>query len=93
MRNGEVTAGVGVITAIALGAFYRPNFDTMFSIGTSYGGGENMINAGVTWRIGEKGNEAYPSKTVMAQEIDDLKTVVSEQQDQIEELKENSSTP
>ena len=86
----EVTAGVGNYrgaNAIALGAFYRPNFDTMFSIGTSYGGGENMINAGVTWRIGEGETKAYPSKTVMAQEIDDLKTVVSEQQDQIEELK------
>lgn len=46
-----------------------------------------MINAGVTWRIGEGETKAYPSKTVMAQEIDDLKTVVSEQQDQIEELK------
>lgn len=86
----EVTAGVGNYrgaNAIALGAFYRPNFDTMFSIGTSYGGGENMINAGVTWRIGEGETKAYPSKTVMAQEIDDLKNVVSEQQDQIEELK------
>ena len=46
-----------------------------------------MINAGVTWRIGEGETKAYPSKTVMAQEIDDLKNVVSEQQDQIEELK------
>ena len=50
----EISAGVGNYrgaNAIALGAFYRPNFDTMFSIGTSYGGGENMINAGVTWRL------------------------------------------
>ena len=91
----EVTAGVGNYrgaNAIALGAFYRPNFDTMFSIGTSYGGGENMINAGVTWRIGEGETKAYPSKTVMAQEIDELKTVVSEQQDQIEELKKLVNT-
>lgn len=91
----EVTAGVGNYrgaNAIALGAFYRPNFDTMFSIGTSYGGGENMINAGVTWRIGEGETKAYPSKTVMAQEIDDLKNVVSEQQDQIEELKKLVNT-
>lgn len=86
----DISAGIGNYrgaNAIALGAFYRPNFDTMFSIGTSYGGGENMINAGVTWRIGEGETKVYPSKTVMAQEIDDLKSVVSEQQDQIEELK------
>ena len=91
----EITAGIGNYrgaNAIALGAFYRPNFDTMFSIGTSYGGGENMINAGVTWRIGEGETKVYPSKTVMAQEIDDLKTVVSEQQDQNEELKKLVNT-
>ena len=33
--------------AAALGAFYRPNEDTMVSIGGSFGGGENMLNAGV----------------------------------------------
>ena len=39
----EVAAGVGNYrgaSAVAVGAFYRPNNDTMFSIGSSYGGGE-----------------------------------------------------
>lgn len=86
----DISAGIGNYrgaSAVAIGAFYRPNVNTLVSIGTSYGGGENMINAGVTWRIGEGETKVYPSKTVMAQEIDDLKSVVSEQQDQIEELK------
>lgn len=33
---------------------YRPNEDTMFSVGGSFGGGENMINAGVSLKIGDK---------------------------------------
>jgi hypothetical protein len=49
----------------------------LFSIGASYGGGENMVNAGVTWRIGEGETKNYPSKQVMAQEIDTLKSALA----------------
>ena len=83
----EVTAGVGNYrgaNAVALGAFYRPNGDTMVSIGTSYGGGENMVNAGVTWRVGEGETANYPSKQAMAQEIDSLKSVVADQSGQLQ---------
>ena len=78
----EVSAGIGNYrgaNAVAVGAFYRPNYDTMISIGSSYGGGENMVNAGVTWRIGEGGSGNYQSKGAMAQEINDLRSVVDEQ--------------
>ena len=78
----EVSAGVGNYrgaNAVAVGAFYRPNYDTMVSIGSSYGGGENMVNAGVTWRIGEGGSGNYQSKGAMVQEINDLRSVVDEQ--------------
>ena len=83
----EVTAGVGNYrgaNAVALGAFYRPNYDTMVSIGSSYGGGENMVNAGVTWRIGEGETGSYQSKQAMAQEIDSLKSVVADQSGQLQ---------
>ena len=83
----EVTAGVGNYkgaNAIALGAFYRPNYDTMVSIGSSYGGGENMVNAGVTWRIGEGETGTYPSKQAMAQRINNLESALSQQREQIE---------
>ena len=83
----EVTAGLGKYgsaNAVAVGAFYRPNYDTLFSIGASYGGGENLVNAGVTWRIGEGETKAYPSKQVMAQEIDTLKSELAQQNDKIE---------
>lgn len=85
----EVSAGLGNYkdaNAVALGAFYRPNGDTMFSVGTSFGGGENMVNAGVTLRIGDGETQKYPSKKVMAQKINDLETVVADQNSKIEEL-------
>ncbi|MBS4913507.1 MAG: hypothetical protein KHZ77_05025, partial [Veillonella sp.] len=58
----------------------------MVSVGTSYGGGENMVNAGVTLRIGDGETQKYPSKKVMAQKINDLESVVADQNNKIEEL-------
>ena len=78
----EFSAGIGNYrgaNAVAVGAFYRPNYNTMVSIGSSYGGGENMVNAGVTWRFGEGGTGNYQSKGAMAQEINNLRSVVDEQ--------------
>lgn len=61
--------------AVAVGAFYRPNEDTMLSVGGSFGGGENMVNAGITFKLGQK-NSVGRSKVAMAKEIIDLKTEV-----------------
>ncbi|ETJ28855.1 Hep/Hag repeat protein, partial [human gut metagenome] len=55
-----------------IGAFYRPNEDTLFSVGGSFGGGENMLNAGVSMKIGQ-GNHVSTSKVAMAKEIKDLR--------------------
>lgn len=70
--------------AAALGAFYRPNADTMVSIGGSFGGGENMLNAGVAWRIG-KGTTMTTSRVAMAKEIQKLKAVVEQQNEKLQE--------
>ena len=59
--------------AVSIGAYYRPNEDTMFSVGGSFGGGENMVNAGVSVKLGQ-GNNVSTSRVVMANEIRDLKT-------------------
>nr|WP_298014667.1 YadA-like family protein [uncultured Megasphaera sp.] len=83
----EISAGVGNYrgtNAVAVGAFYRPNGNTLVSLGTSYGGGENMVNAGVTWRVGEGETGNYSSKQAMAQEISSLKSVVSDQSSQLQ---------
>lgn len=58
----------------------------MFSIGTSLGGGENMVNAGVTLRVGDGETENYPARKVMAQQIKDLQSVVNTQNEKIEQL-------
>ena len=71
----DVAAGYGNYKdahAVAVGAFYRPNEDTMFSVGGSFGAGENMVNAGVSVKLGQ-GNHVSTSKVAMAKEIVDLR--------------------
>ena len=58
--------------AAAVGAYYRPNEDTMLSVGGSFGGGENMVNAGVSFKLGQ-GNHVSTSRVAMAKEIKDLR--------------------
>ena len=76
----DVAAGYGNYKdahAVAVGAFYRPNEDTMFSVGGSFGGGENMVNAGVSVKLGQ-GNHVSTSKVAMAKEIKDLRNEVEQ---------------
>ena len=54
--------------AAAVGAYYRPNEDTMISVGGSFGGGENMVNAGIAVKLGQ-GNHVTNSKVAMAKEM------------------------
>lgn len=56
--------------SVALGAFYRPNANTMLSLGTNFGNGENMFNAGVSFKIGKGNSYAGYSKVEMAKVID-----------------------
>lgn len=58
--------------AVAIGAFYRPNEDTMFSVGGTVGNDDNMVNAGVSFKIGQ-GNGVSTSRVAMAKEIKDLR--------------------
>ena len=71
----DIAAGYGNYNgenAAAIGAYYRPNEDTMFSVGGSFGNGENMVNAGVSLKLGQ-GNHVSTSKVAMAKEIKDLR--------------------
>ena len=65
----------------AIGAFYRPNDDTMFSVATNFGNGENMINAGVSFKFGRSGKS--PALMGSKQEIKELQEVVARQDDQL----------
>ena len=71
--------------AVSVGAFYRPNEDTMLSVGGSFGGGENMVNAGISLKLGQ-GNHVSTSKVAMAKEIVDLKADNKELRKQIEDM-------
>jgi len=64
----------------AFGAFYKPNEDTTFSVGGTIGGGENMINAGVSFKLGQ-GNNVSNSRVGMAKEIKHLRDDVAKLED------------
>ena len=40
-------------SAAAVGMYYHPDETTTMSVGASFGGGENMVNAGITWKMGK----------------------------------------
>lgn len=71
--------------AVAIGAFYRPNEDTMFSVGGTVGNGDNMVNAGVSFKIGQ-GNNVSTSRVAMAKEIKSMRDIVAKQDAQIQKL-------
>ena len=71
--------------AVAIGVYYRPNEDTMFSVGGSFGGGENMVNAGVSVKLGQ-GTGISTSKAAMANEIRELKARDREREAQMQEI-------
>ena len=60
--------------AAAVGAYYRPNEDTMFSIGGTFGNGENMVNAGVSFKLGAGSSHVSTSRVAMAKEIKELRS-------------------
>ena len=85
----DVAAGYGNYkdaSAVAIGAFYRPNEDTMFSVGGSFGGGENMVNAGVSLKLGQ-GNHVSTSRVALAKEVEDLKVIVKAQSAEIKAMR------
>lgn len=65
--------------ALALGAFYHPNDDTLLSLGTTVGYNDNMVTVGASFKVGERGNvkKVYPGEA--AKELTSLKKHVAEQ--------------
>lgn len=51
--------------AMALGAFYRPDDRTMFSVAGNFGNGENMINAGMSFKLGKNSPYAGMDRQAM----------------------------
>ena len=81
--------------AVALGAFYRPDHKTMFSVGSSFGNGENMVNVGVSLKFGKNSPYTGMSKAALVsqlesqnKEISDLKAQNEAQNGRIEKLEQ-----
>ena len=75
-------------TAEALGFFYQPNENVMFSLGGTMGADHNAFNAGVSFKVGRGSNGKTTSKAAMAAEIRTLKTENDKQAEEIKELKD-----
>ena len=73
--------------AVAIGAFYRPTNDLLFSIGTSMGGGENMFNAGVSVKFGSSNEYSNYSKSALAEVVSEQSKQLANQNSTIEELR------
>ena len=79
--------------ALAIGAFYRPNESKMFSVGGSFGGGENMLNIGFSMKVGKGNDYMKLSRSEMAQKLDeqnkeimDMKAKDKERDAQMQEI-------
>lgn len=71
----DVMAGYGHFhgsNSVALGAAYRPNEDLMFTVGSTVGNGDTVINAGVSYKVGAK-SDVSRSKVAVAKDVADMK--------------------
>ena len=84
----SVAAGVGNYgseIAMAVGAFYRPNEDVMLNMAGSFGSGENMVNAGISFKVGQRGAKAVKAESA---DVKALQEKVEAQDKEIQELRE-----
>ena len=84
----NVAAGVGNYgdaNAMAIGAFYRPNEDVMLNMAGSFGSGENMVNAGISFKVGQCGMKAAKAEGA---DVKALQEKVEAQDKEIKELRE-----
>ena len=63
-------------SAVAVGAFYRPTEDVLLSVGGSFSGGEKMVNAGVTFKLGQR-NAVSRSRVSLARDMLEMKEEIN----------------
>ena len=87
----DIAAGVGNYknaTAAAVGLFYRPNERTMLNLGWTMGDSRNMVNAGVSVKLGSGSTYAGLSKVQMATRLTQQEEKITAQEQEIKELRE-----
>lgn len=72
--------------ALALGVAYRPNENTLLSAGFSHLNGENLINAGVSLKLG-KGENIGMSKSEMVEKINKQEKEIESLKKEFQEIK------
>lgn len=60
--------------AAAIGAFYQPTESVRFNVGGSFGGGENMVNAGVTFSLDPQRRDRFQSRIVLMRTVQQLRS-------------------
>lgn len=76
----DVMAGYGHFhgsNSVALGAAYRPNEDLMFTVGSTVGNGDTVVNAGISYKVGAKSGVSR-SKVSVAKDVADMKREMAE---------------
>ena len=71
----DVMAGYGHFhgsNSVALGAAYRPNEDLMFTVGSTVGNGDTVVNAGISYKVGAKSGVSR-GKVSVAKDVADMK--------------------
>ena len=74
--------------AAALGAFYRPNENTMVNLAATVGNNDNMYSAGLSFKIGSASPYANMSKSEMAVKLEELTAQNQKIESQNQELNE-----
>lgn len=60
--------------AAAIGAFYQPTESVRFNVGGSFGGGENMVNAGVTFSLDPQRRDRFQSRIALMRTVQQLRS-------------------
>ena len=86
----DIAAGFGNYrnaSAAAVGFFYRPNERTMMSLGWTMGDDRNMLNAGISVKLGRGDVYTRYSKVEMANRIEAQNKRINDMESELEELK------
>ena len=91
----DIAAGFGNYrnaSAAAVGLFYRPNERTMMSLGWTMGDDRNMLNAGISVKLGRGDVYTRYSKVEMANRIEAQNKRINDMESELEELKAQNSS-